>query len=94
MVPMEDGHVMFVSDLSPLSRPLLSDHVFGFCFGVCLSVEQLFLQVYLSVGCCSACLAEWTLATGNLLTVSHWSLILCIPRAAFVEDHICLEDNT
>jgi hypothetical protein len=27
MVPMEDGHVMFVSDLSPLSSPFLLDHV-------------------------------------------------------------------
>jgi hypothetical protein len=66
---MEDGHVMFVSDLSPLSRPLLSDHVVGFCFGVCLSDEQSFLQMYFSVGCCSACLAEWTVAIGSLLTV-------------------------
>ncbi len=58
------------------------------------SVEQPFLQMYFSVGCCSACLAEWTVAIGSLLTVSRWSLILCMPRAAFMEDHICLEDGT
>jgi hypothetical protein len=55
-------------------------------------VERSFLQKYYPVGCCSVW-AEWTVAIGSLLTVSRWCFILCIPRAAFMEDHICLEDG-